>query len=130
MDFAGVILYTELCGCPGSRGCLRAFSWCGEQAPHRADFAHGGARAPEGGSAVVMLGPAVPPHVESSWTGDGAWVPSTGRRALTPWAAREVGRCDSVKAPEMRSAPRGLGGPSVTGVLMRRTQVRVRLVKL
>lgn len=53
---------------------------------------------------MVMLGPAVPPHVESSWTSDGAWVPSTGRQALNPWATREVGRCDSVKALEEHPA--------------------------
>ena len=77
---------------------------------------------------MVMLGPAVPPHVESSWTGDGAWVPSTGRQALNPWAATQVGRCGSVKALEMKSTLCGLGGSNVvTGMLMRRTQVRVRV---
>ena len=51
-----------MCGCPGSRGSLRAFSRHGKQAPQQADVACGGARVLEGGSKAVMLGSAVPPR--------------------------------------------------------------------
>lgn len=74
---------------------------------------------------MVMLGPAVLSHVESSWTSDGAWVPSTGRQALNPWATRGWQKlADVIQLRLLRSTLRGLGGPSViTGMLMRRTQV-------